>query len=649
MGHHHWVIRAAICVVLAISSEALADDQTYSPFFVMDGASPATLVLQETRADVQVAGVMAEVVVTQTYENQGQATLSAHYVFPASTRAAVHGMRMTIGERTIQAQIRERDAARSEYEAAERQGKTASLLEQERPNVFSMRVANILPGDRVRVELRYTELLVATDGVYELVYPTVVGPRYASSEANDSNASIDAPREQAGASPFYDLELNVLIAAGMPIYELASPSHRIETTQRKDHSTAVRLRDLDGGNRDFILQYRLAGQDLASGLLLYEGAEENYFFMMVQPPQRPPAEAVPPREYVFIVDVSGSMDGFPREVSATLMRELLATLRPGERFNVVLFAGASAVYAEQPVEANAGNVEGALTFLQAAPAGGGTELLPALEAALRMSSSSGRARSFVVITDGFITAERPAFELVRQHLGEANLFAFGIGSSVNRFLIEGLAKAGLGAPFVVTEASEAPRVAAAFRSYIAAPVLTDVSVDYGDFQVYELQPAAIPDVFASRPVLVFGKWRGAARGTIELTGISGRGRFSNRFDVAAVRPSLKHRALEYLWARTRIADLSELGEPNAAEEAEIRSLGLRHGLLTRFTSFIAVDQRARATGESVAAAVPLPLPEGMTDAALGVVAGPEPSLVWLFIAAGAALLVAQRRRFGGAR
>ena len=645
-------------VVCALSASAYAEpkasdaDKTLSPYFVVDGAKPGVeaMPLEATHADVHITGVIADVVVTQTYRNDGDTTINAKYVFPASTRAAVYGMKMKIGERVIEAKIKEREEAKAEYEEAKSEGKTASLLEEDRPNVFSMSVANILPKDHIDVELHYTELLVPTDGTYELVYPQVVGPRYVS-EALPHSGTLDAFTHtgytHAGAAPSFGFGIHVSIAGGMELHAVDSPSHSIHTAYAADHKSASI--DLDAsapeaGQKDFVLHYQLAGEGIQSGLLTFAGAKENFFLMMVQPPHRPATEDVVPRDYVFIVDVSGSMNGFPLTTAKTLMRGLLTRLRPTDTFDVELFAGAAKMYAPKSVTATTAHIEDALKFMDGQDAGGGTELYPALQTAMELPKVEGTSRSFVVITDGYIAEEPQIFDEVRDHLGDANVFAFGIGTSVNRHLIEGVAKAGQGEPFVVLDETSAETAAAKFRSYIEQPVLTHVDVKMDGFAAYDVQPKVIPDVFAQRPVIVFGKYKGTPAGTITLTGESGRGRFVTKVDASAAQPDAGNAALSYLWARSKISELSDFYNEDANKDAVI-ALGLQYNLLTKFTSFIAVQQLVRTTAGSTDVDQPLPMPAGVSDMAVGSLEqGPEPGLPIVLAMVGAVLLGYQLRR-----
>jgi Ca-activated chloride channel family protein len=636
----------ALLAVLLLASAALAgmseqpDDKTLSPYFFVqsDDATTDRMPLLSTTADVNIAGVIADVRVTQVYKNDGKRPIEAIYVFPASTRAAVYAMKMTIGDRVIIADVREREQARRDYEQARDQGKTASLLEQERPNVFSMNVANIMPGDFIRVELCYTELLVPEDGSYEFVYPTVVGPRYnnrTKAESSGNDKWIASPFSRAGAAPTYTFGMNVELAAGMPVQEVSCPSHQTRTDWRGLDRATVRLdaSEKHGGNRDFVLRYRLAGGKVESGLLLYQGAVklkpglltraekgENFFLLMVQPPQRVTKSLIPAREYIFIVDVSGSMYGFPLEVSKTLLRNLISNLRPTDYFNVLLFAGGNTVMAEQSLAATDGNIARALRVIDNQQGGGGTELLPALRRALALPRTKGTSRTVVAVTDGYVSVEVEAFDLIRQSLGEANFFAFGIGSSVNRFIIEGMARAGMGEPFVIEKPDAAAAQAEKFRRYIQTPVLTGVKVDFSGLDAYDVEPLTVPDVMAERPIIVFGKYRGRAQGTITVRGTSGAGAYRRVVRVAESQPDEGNAALRYLWARHRIQRLADYN--NLVEDSgrirEVTRLGLDYNLLTAYTSFVAIDQNVRnREGKPVTVEQPLPMPEGVSDYAVG--------------------------------
>ncbi|PIP35023.1 MAG: trypsin [Desulfobacterales bacterium CG23_combo_of_CG06-09_8_20_14_all_52_9] len=607
--------------------EPNGQDRTHSPYFFIQSDDPNVdrLPLKSTSVKVNIVGVIADVTVSQVYENQGMRPIEAIYVFPASTRAAVYAMKMTVGERTVTAVIEKREEARRRYEQAKAEGKSASLLEQHRPNVFQMNVGNILPKDVIRVEMRYTELLVPIRSVYEFVYPTVVGPRYAGDQGDGNFPNerwIENPYMRQGGAPPYRFDASVRIAAGMPIQDVSCPSHKLHIQYSGPDMAQAALdpSEQSGGNRDLILRYRLSGSKVQTGLMLLEGEKENFFLLMAQPPERVAMEQVPPREYIFIVDVSGSMHGYPLDISKQLFKTLISGLRPADRFNVLLFAAGSSMLAERSLPATPENVRMAVDTIDHQRGSGGTQLLPALKKAMDSPKAEGYSRIVVIATDGYVAVETEAFDLIRQNLNRANVFAFGIGSSVNRFLIEGIARAGMGEPFVITNPETAKSQARTFQEMIERPVLTGIRIDYGDFGVYDIQPQTIPDIMAERPVVIFGKWRGKPKGSITLTGTLGSRPYTQKIPVEPVLPDKQNEALKYLWARHRIALLSDDHQlrPDDARTRKITQLGLSYSLLTAYTSFVAVDSRVRTEdGKVVTVRQPLPLPQGVSDLAVG--------------------------------
>jgi len=629
-------------------------DRTLSPYFFVHGdGATEQLPLKSTDVGIDVAGVIADVRVTQHYRNTGTKPIEAEYVFPGSTRAAIYALTMTIGDRRVEAEIREKNQARAEYQAAKAAGQSAALLEQHRPNVFKMNVANIMPGDDITVELRYTELIIPTDGIYELVFPTVVGPRYVSAAESVAPATAadhwqDNPTLHAGEQPPGEFKLHGTVNSGIPIRQLDSPSHQIRVQYSGGRRADLELLDAKGANRDFILRYQLAGDAIESGLMLYENGGDNYFLAMIEPPRRVTAAQIPPRDYVFVLDVSGSMDGFPLEVAKRLMRNLLTGLRPTDTFNVVLFAGSSAALSPTPLAATPENIRRALDLTDMQSGGGGTEMLGALRHAFDMPGGENRSRSVVVVTDGYVDIEKKAFDLIRERLGESNVYAFGIGTSVNRYLIEGMARIGGGVPFIVTRDADADACAEDLRKYIEAPVLTHTKLSAQGFDIYDVEPPGIPDTLASRPVIVYGKWRGPRTGTLSLDGLTGAGEFHQHFDLAKVPPAKANAALRYLWARNRIARLDDYRHAGADTAAEVTQLGLEYHLLTEYTSFLAVDKVVRnpRPEDSQTVRQPLPMPDQVSDLAVGspLPTSPEPELFALVGVAGAIAAWARRKR-----
>ena len=618
-------------------SPAFADDaqapRAEGPYFAVAGdPSVDALPLKSTKVDVRIAGVIADVTVTQRYRNEGQRPIEARYVFPGSTQAAVHAMQVRLAGRVLHAKIDEKQRARIRHETAKREGKTSALLEQERPNVFQMSVANILPGDDVQVELRYTELVVPTEGRYEFVFPTVVGPRYHRPAGEGGTSGFPATAHlKEGEASRSGFELHVRFASPLPVSELRSPSHGIEVSGEGSAQAEVELNDGGARNdRDFILGYRLAGERTATGLLLYPGEDENFFLAVVEPPKAIAPAQINPREYVFVVDISGSMHGQPLNTAKVLLRNLIGSLRPTDTFNVLLFSGSSQMLSPTPVPATRAHIEQAIALIDRQRGGGSTEIVPALRRIAALPKAAEVARSVIVVTDGYVTVENEVFALIRRNLGNSNVFAFGIGSSVNRHLIEGIARAGQGEPFIVTKPELAAAQAERLRRMIDAPVLTSLRARFEGLEVYDVEPASLqslPDVLGGRPVVIQGKWRGEPRGQLVLEGQATTGTHVDVVPVGA--PDAQAAALRHLWARGRIQQLSdqEALEGGSGQRDAITALGLRYSLLTQYTSFIAVDEIVRTSEAAVPVdqPLPLPLPQGVDNAAVGEVGAAVPS------------------------
>ena len=620
----------------AFDSEARKAESPYFQVASSD-ASIDRLPLKSTQVDVRIAGVIADVTVTQHYRNEGQRPIEARYVFPGSTAAAIYAMNVRLGDRLLVAKIREKAQARIEYETAKQEGKTTALLEQHRPNVFEMNVANILPGDVVAVELRYTELLRPHDARYGFVFPTVVGPRYNSPNgAAACEKWIATPYLAAGVASETAFTLKVTLDSPVAVKEAISTSHEIEVEGAgTTHATVTLKPGSAANNRDFILDYRLAGDRIESGLMLFRGDSESFFLAMVEPPKAVPATQISPRDYIFVVDISGSMHGYPLDTAKALLDKLIGSLRPSDTFNVMLFSGSNRMLAPASVPATRANIDRALQTIRQMGGGGSTEIVPALRRIAELPKAPDVSRSVIVVTDGYVTVENEVFRLVRKNLGQSNVFAFGIGTSVNRHLIEGIARAGQGEAFVVTRPEDAAVQAERLRQMIESPVLTQVKAHLEGLDAYDTLPAQLPDVLGGRPVVVFGKFRGTPQAGAKLVveGRSAEGAY--RAEASAEgRDDSGMSALRYLWARERIAMLTdqEALEGGAAQKDAITALGLQYSLLTQYTSFLAVDHLVRNTNPALAPTVlqPSPMPSGVSNLAIGaeVPSTPEPE-AWL--------------------
>lgn len=615
--------------ILVHAEENTAEDEdvTLAPYFIVENPdlNIDCFPLKETDVVTNISGTIAETYVTQTYTNEGDTPINASYVFPASTNVTIHGMTMQIGNNIVTAKIKEKEEAKQEFEQAKSEGKSTSLLEQKRSNVFTMDVANIMPGDTVDIKLHYTELISPTEGTYEFVFPTVVGPRYAEPEEAadaDANGWVETPYLESGSNITSKYNITVNLATGVPITDLKSKSHDISITWNDNSSAQVTLSDPKdfAGNRDFILDYKLTGSEIESGLVLANNEAENFFMLTVQPPERYTPEDIPPREYIFVLDVSGSMNGYPLDTAKTLIRDLVSNLSETDKFNLILFSGASEQLSPDSLSATEENIKLAIDLIDKQEGFGGTSLSPALESAIKIPADENVARSIVVITDGYISGEQNIFDLISQNLGTTSFFSFGIGTSVNRYLIEGIAYAGSGESFVVTDSEDAAQTAERFRTYIQSPILTDIKVTYDGFDVYDVEPAALPTLFAQKPIVLFGKYRGEAAGTITITGKTGSQDYIKEISVSDIKTQTDHNAISYLWARTRAERLMDYGysKDNPEVKDEVTQLGLTYSMMTPYTSFIAVIDTVRNPDDEAADVdQPNPLPLGVSNLAVG--------------------------------
>lgn len=605
-------MKPLLSLLLALATFTQASEQ--SPHFQVHGDHQIdSFPLKSSHSKVTITGPIAQVELTQSYRNDGDQAIDATYLFPASTKSAVHGMTMKIGDRTIIAEIQEKQQARATFEKGKKENKSASLLTQKRPNLFSMEVARILPGDELTLTLRYSEILVPNSSLYELVIPTAIGPRYR--EGSKSEESISNPFLKKGESTPTRFSVALSLTSPLPIKSLACPSHdqaKITFTSKTKAQLTLPAAKPD---RDFILRYQLAGEQIQSGLLTHQSADENAFLLQLEPPLQVTSQDIPERDFIFVIDVSGSMKGFPLNLAKDLFRDLTTTLRPEDSFNMLLFAGANELLSTKSLSATQGNIDKAIHFLERARGNGGTRLLNALDQALALPHDRDRSRSLVLISDGFIDAESEVFDLIKNKASGTNLFPLGVGSSVNRHLIEGLSHFAGNDHFIVSHSTESDEAKERFCKSISTPVLTNIQLKAEGITLRDLLPARQPDLFAGQPLSLVGKWSGQS-GSITMTGTTGDGqKISQSFEIT---PEEKNPSLPVLWARAKVRELSDFATLTGrkSETDEVTKLGLKYQLLTPFTSFVAVAPKARdPKTESFAVKQALPLPQGVTNSA----------------------------------
>ncbi|WP_235298055.1 VIT domain-containing protein [Portibacter marinus] len=614
------IITTLALVTFGINAQVETTNE--APYFVVHNNKPGSMPLKGNHAEIYISGNIADVTLTQTYQNNSDSIIEAVYVFPGSTQSAVYGMEMQIGSRVIKAELKEKAEARKTYENAKKEGKRTSLLEQHRPNVFQMNVANILPGEQIKVRLQYTEKLIPEYRDYQFVLPTVVGPRFHQPTPDHEASFVHMPYTQSDIKPNYTYEIDIYLMAGQPIKKVSSSSHQLKIKKFSNETVHIKLSETEiySGNKDFVLKYRLADHSISSGFLMYEHEDENFFMANIQPPNFISDAELPAREYIFIVDISGSMFGFPLEISKKLMRDLLHSLKPSDRFNVLLFAGTSYMFSDTSMYATSTNIDTIISNLEQKQGGGSTMLLPALQKALHFPrSEEGLSRSLILITDGYISVEKEAFELIKNNLNRANVFTFGIGSSTNRYLIEGLANVGQGLPFIIEKEEMACDIAEKFKTYISKPSLTNISLRTEEFEIYDVTPESIPDLLGERPINIVGKWKGAPRGKLHIDGYYAGTKYTQTIQINHYDPDPKNKALRMLWAREKLKFMDDYRKImyDDSHQSDMIALSLKYHLLSHYTSFVAVDYEVVNNGIVKTVKQALPLPEGVSEMAIG--------------------------------
>ncbi len=593
------------------------------------------LPLKQTYVEARIAGLVSTVVVTQEFENPYTTPIEAVYVFPLPHHAAVYGMKMVIGDRVVKGIIKPRSEAQELYQQAKQQGKTASLLDQERPNIFTQSVANILPGDNILVELSYFHDLDYEQGQVEFVFPTVVGPRYIPGHASGrtgegwsenttrvpDGSRISPPLLPPGVRSGHEIEIEVHMDTGVPFRDLETPSHAIQVDRHGPSRATVTLGRRDRiPNKDFVHRWKTNPDGPVAGWVTHHDDLGGYFLLMLEPEARIPRTETAPREYVFVVDTSGSMNGFPLDQCKRLIERCLNDLDEQDSFQVILFAGSASTLAPAPVPATPANIRKAMEYVKGAQGGGGTEFLPALAKALKHPVDRDRSRIVLFLSDGYIGYEAQVLKYMDENLGAANLFPMGIGTSVNRYLIDAMARIGKGKPFYLRPDENAEETVGKFFEYVSRPSLTGIEVDFEGLPVYDLWPEKVPDLFAGRPVTLVGRFDRGARGKITLTGwLAGR-RWKQTLEVELPDEEPANPGLPLLWARKRIEALSDrlaIGELKEDEAKErITELGIRYSLMSAYTSFVAIDSEVRNPGgEGQAVSVPVPLPDQVSPLA----------------------------------
>ena len=602
------------------------------------------LPLKHTDVSAQVSGYIATVDVTQQFHNPFAQKIEAVYQFPLPHDAAVSEFVMQIGDRQIRGIVREKEEAEQLYRQAREQGFNVALLTQVRPNIFEQKIANIEPGKQIDVSIRYFNTLSYADGWYTFVFPMVVGPRFNPPHSADPVRAVphgtppvlDEQGQRVGTDIAYlrpdersghDIALTLDIDAGVSIEEAMCVTHVVSTTPdaADPGKLHVELSPNDTlPNKDFIFAFRIAGDQMKQGLLTHIDPQtgEGYFTLMLYPPAELEGLSRQPMEMVFVLDCSGSMHGEPLAQAKDAIRRGLRHLQAGDTFQIIRFSSDASQLGERPVPATPANIQRALRYVDGLQSRGGTMMIEGIKAALDFAHDPARYRVVTFLTDGFIGNEREILREMNQRIGNARVFSFGVGSSVNRFLLERMAGVGRGAVAYLLPGDSGADIMDAYFNRISHPAMTNLSVSFGDANVTDVYPTRTPDLIVGRPVILTGRFTGELD-TIHITpapgtpgsapGNIGEHDLAIRIDADEARPGT--RALAQVWARRKIMDLMDQaaleGDDRQYRQA-VLDTALRYQLMSQYTAFIAIDASRITEGDhSTTVPQPLPMPEGV--------------------------------------
>jgi Ca-activated chloride channel homolog len=599
--------------------------------------------MQRSKVHFDISGMIAVVHLEQTFSNASEAWVEAVYAFPLPDNAAVRAMEMRIGERRIVGAIKEKSVAKKIYNAAKTAGKKASLVEQQRPNLFTNRVANIGPGEQVTVELEYVQAVGYALGEFSLRFPMTITPRYipgvpvpaAASgrlhETLQTNPYLgwalptdQVPDAQAITPPLLParaqaglqnpISISAALNMGMPLATVEADYHQLAMSRLGDRYQLKLVAGVSEMDRDFVLSWRaVTGSSPQAAVFHEQVGGELFSLLMIVPPDSagPKAITLLPRDTVFVIDTSGSMGGVAIEQAKRALDYGLQQLRPNDAFNIIEFNSSHRSLFASSVVASRHNVARAREFVRQLSAGGGTEMLPALAEALHTDEEQPEILSQVVfITDGAVGNEAALFETIAGQLGNKRLFTVGIGSAPNSWFMRKSAQFGRGTHAHIGDLAEVEATMAALFTRIAAPIATNINLEWpGRFESY---PQRIPDLYLGEPIMLAVKSStGTVSGDIRVSGeLAGESwsRLLHQGDMTATE-SAQHPGVATLWARSKIADLLDqriLGRDEEVVRTDVLTLALAHSLLSPYTSFVAVEERISRNPENALRKTGLP-------------------------------------------
>jgi len=617
----------------------------------------AVFPLKKTEVLGKISGNISQVEMVQRFENPFEETLEAIYVFPLPDEAAVDSLEIKIGDRIVKSILKKREEAQAIYEQAKVEGNTTALLEQERDNIFTQSLANIKPGEQIEVKISYTESLKFQEGNYEFVFPMVVGPRYIPGISNNQQiretervpdaSRITPPVLPPATRSGHDINVKLEIDTDVLGQQITSPSHQI-ITQNSGNKIEVNLAESDTiPNKDLIIRYQVSGETTQLKTLIQADDRGGHFATYLIPGLEYKQDDIVAKDVVFLIDTSGSQRGEPLAKSKQLMRRFIQSLNPDDTFTILDFSDTTTALSSTPLANTVTNQQKAITYINQLEANGGTELLNGIQTVMNYPSPPAeRLRSIVLITDGYIGNENEVLAVVKNQLKSGNrLYSFGVGSSVNRFLLNRLAELGRGTTQITRPDEPTEDQVELFVNQINNPVLTNIQVSWeGGGEPVEIYPVRVADLFDHQPLVIFGRKTDLRNGKLKIRGITANGdRYEQIIPVnftastnvnipestssTPIDNNFGNSAIAGLWGRAKIKHLMNQmfgGETRSGVDA-VTQTALDYQLLSQYTAFVAVSEEVRVDPDGTRRTVQIPveLPEGVSYEGIF---GSEPSV-----------------------
>jgi len=581
---------------------------------VIPGETASSLPLLSTAITGEIIAPLSSITVTQQFFNPLTKPAELEYLIPLPHESAINKFEFHCGDRTVIAKVADRDQAQKKFEDSMDEGFQAGLVEERRPNLFSIRLANVLPGENITTVLQYRDQMKFIDDHWEFVYPMGLTPRYGSPEHPEENQGVQSPVALPG-EPIGPVTLSLDIASCISVNDISSPSHLLTVKTKKDHHYLIELVGPAIPDHDFVL--RLPVKTTTTALTAWQAVseDESHILVTVIPPTTQESTPEPtPRHFLFVLDRSGSMSGEPIAQARNALRACLRTLNPIDTFNILFFDHELEWYAPEPVTVNQPSIDAVDLYLNQVDARGGTEILSALQAALQEHVRGEQTKYILFLTDGAVSAELRVLREVAKSLGNTRIFTMGIGPSVNRYLLSNLAELGRGAADFLQSDENIEEAILRFQDRVSFPVLTNFQVHCEGAQLLDMTPAILPDLFIGQPVTFLARTRSKKLQKIHINAYSPAGNLN--LDVDLQDATSQRDIISRAWAASftqKLISKMEMGEDETVNKKKALALALQYSLITPLTSLLAVDsQRVTEGGMPTRINIAQPLPQNLT-------------------------------------